>query len=132
MVVAKFQHENLDLQFSDSDVVNPEDYDDDKGGPTPFFLHDAGFCLAVCFADCLQDAIDIAVDGDKLERFAVDFSENDPLADWRDYGETPDEATENDRISWLGNCCLPYDIETVGAIELTTPAFSLAALFNAQ
>ena len=71
------------------------------------------------FADCLQDALDIAVDAGKLDSFKV--SEDD-LAD---YG--PDE----DGISRLGNAGEPFDIEALGVEELPTPPFNFVALFNA-
>ena len=82
-------------------------------------LHDHGFVLAVVFADCLQDALDIAVDNDKLDRFQVTDNE---MSDY------PDE----EGLSFLGNASEPFDIESLGAIELPNPKFSFVALFNAS
>jgi hypothetical protein len=73
-----------EITFSDSDVVNAEDFipkgEYNPHNVRPFLFHDHGFALAVCFADCLQDAIDIAVDAGKMERYAITPAE---MADYR-------------------------------------------------
>lgn len=116
----KFQQ----IGFSDADVVNPGDFipagDYNPHKVRPWLLHDHGFTLAVVFADCLQDALDIAADAGKLDRFQVDESE------MADYG--PDE----DGLAHLGNAGEPFDIEALGALELPNPPFSFVALFNGR
>ena len=118
------QAEFQQIKFSDSDVVNPDDYiAEGQYNPhrvRPWLLHDHGFVLAVVIADCLQDALDIAVDESKLDCFQV--SEKDMA----DYG--PDE----EGITRLGNAGEAFDIESLGAIELPNPPFSFVALFNAM
>jgi hypothetical protein len=118
------QAEFNQIKFTDADVVNAEEfipagaYNPHKA--RPFLLHDHGFVVALVFASCLQDALDIAVDAGKLDGFQV--SEND-LAD---YG--PDE----EGIARLGNASEPFDIQALDAVELPNPAFSFVALFNAM
>src|SRR5262245_42436751 len=118
------QAKHEEITFSEADVVNPDDFIPAEGyNPhkvRPWLLHDHGFVLAVVFADCLQDAIDIAVDAGKLDRYAV--SE----ADLGDYGP------EEEGISRLGNAGEAFDIESLGALELPNPKFSFVALFNAH
>lgn len=113
-----------EIRFTDSDLVNPDDFIPAGGfNPhkvRPFLLHDHGFTLAVVFADCLQEAIDIAADDGRLDQFRVSEEE------LKDYG--PD----GDGLAYLGNAGEPFDIESLGAIELPTPKFSFVALFNAH
>jgi hypothetical protein len=112
-----------EITFSDADLVNPGDFipkgEYNPHGVRPWLLHDHGFALAVVFADCLQDAIDEAVDAGKLDRYRV---EPEDAADYPD-----DEG-----ISFLGNAGEPFDIEGLDAIELPNPPFSFVALFNAS
>ena len=75
--------------------------------------------LAVVFADCLQDALDIAADNGKLDRFRV--TEED-AADYPD-----DEG-----LTFLGNASEAFDIESRGVEELPNPRFSFVALLSAQ
>ncbi len=64
-----------DIRFTDADVINADAYipkgDYNPSNVRPFLLHDHGFVLAVVFADCLQDALDIAADAGKLDRYRV-------------------------------------------------------------
>jgi hypothetical protein len=117
---AKFQQ----ITFSDDDVVNTSDYipkgESNPHKVRPFLIHDHGFALAIVFADCLQDALDVAVDEGKLDAFQI--SEGD----MGDYG--PDE----EGITRLGNASEAFDIEALDAIELPNPGFSFVALFAAM
>ena len=83
-----------EIRFSDEDVVNPWDFvpagEPNVHGTRPFLLHDHGLTLAVVFADCLQDALDIAADNGNLDRYRVSDAN---LADY------PNE----DGLSFLGN-----------------------------
>ena len=116
------QAEYQQIKFSDEDVANPDDYiAEGHYNPhrvRPWLLSDHGFVLAVAFADCLQDALDIAVDAGKLDSFQVNETE------MADYG--PDE----DGIARLGNAGEAFDIEALDAVELPVPPFSFTALFN--
>lgn len=113
-----------EITFTDNDVVNPDDYiASGHSNPhriRPWLLHDHGFTVAVVFADCLQDALDAAVDAGKLDAFQV--SEDD-LAEY---------GSDEDGISRLGNAGEPFDIEALGVEELPTPPFSFVALFSAM
>ncbi len=122
---ASFQVANCDLYFTDEDVVNLDDYvpqgESNPHDTRPWFLHDAGFCIGVVFADCLQDALDIAADEGRLERFLLADE------DWVDY-----DGPDDERVSYLGNHGHPYDIEALGVVELPNPPVSFVALFNAR
>jgi len=111
-----------EITFTDADVVNPDQavyQGENNYGVRPWLLHDAGFVLAVVFADCLQDAIDEAVDADRLDRFMVSAE---------DMGDYPNE----EGLSFLGNASEPFDIESLGYIELPIPARSFVAQLNAS
>lgn len=114
------------VKFSDSDIVNPEDFiprgDFNPHSMRPFLLHDHGFVICVVFAEHLQDALDRAVDADKLDRFQVD--END-LKECRDNGNDPMEV-----YTPLGNASELFDIEGLDCFELPVPEFSFCALLN--
>lgn len=118
------QAEFNQIKFTDADVVNPSDYipkgESNPHHVRPFLLHDHGFPVALVFASNLQDALDIAVDEDKLDGFQV--SEDD-LAE---YGE------DEDGIARLGNASEPFDIQALDVVELPNPSFSFVALFNAM
>jgi hypothetical protein len=118
------QAEYQQIKFTDADVVNKDDFiakgDYNPHNVRPFLLHDHGFVLAVVFADCLQDALDIAVDAGKLDGFQV------AEKDLADYG--PDE----EGITRLGNAGEAFDIQALDALELPNPPFSFVALFNAM
>lgn len=112
------------VKFTDADVVNKDNFipagEYNPHNVRPWLFYDHGFVLAVAFADCLQDALDEAVDANKLDCYQVLES------DLADYG--PD----GDGITHLGNAGEPFDIESLGIIELPNPAFSFCALFNAN
>jgi hypothetical protein len=111
-----------EISFSDEDVANPDDFIPAGGyNPykvRPFLLHDHGFVVAVVFASNLQEALDIAVDENKLDGFAVSEKE------LTDYGP------EEEGITRLGNAGEPFDIESLEVIELPNPKWSFVALFN--
>ena len=110
------------LSFTDADVVNPDDFipagEYNPHNIHPFVLHDHGFVIGVVFAEHLQDALDIAVDENRMDHFMVSD------ADMEDYG--PDE----DGIARLGNAGEPFDIQNVDCVELANPKFSFVALLT--
>lgn len=110
------------IKFSDDDVVNLDDCiwkgEYNPHNVRPWLLHDHGFILAIVFADCLQDALDEAVDNDKLDSFQVTEE------DLKDYDE--------DSLAHLGNAGEPFDLEGVGAFELPTPTLSFCGLFQLE
>lgn len=110
------------IMFTDADVVNPDEFvPAPQQTVRPFLLHDHGFVLAVVFADCLQDALDIAADAGKMDLYKVDEE---------DYGDY-DWDTGSPPCSFLGNASEPFDIESLGVEELTNPPFSFVALYDA-
>jgi len=122
-MVATITLNNFDFQFSDSDVVNPDDYipkgEYNPHNVRPWLLHHEGLSLAIVFAECLQDALDEAADAGKLDRFQV------AEEDMGDYGD------DEEGITRLGNASEPFDIESVGVLELPNPPFSFCALLKA-
>jgi hypothetical protein len=117
------QAEFRQIKFSDSDVVNADDFipagSFNPHKVRPFLIHDHGIdVIAVVFADCLSDAFDIAADHGKLDAFQIG---EDEMAD---YG--PDE----EGVSRLGNAGEPFDVEALDAVELPNPPFSFVALFS--
>lgn len=111
------------IRFRDSDVVNPDDCiyagEYNPHNTRPWLLHDHGFVLAVVFADCEQDALDIAVDADKLDRYLVSDDERS------EHGATAEEQDES--LSYLGNAGEPFDIESLSMVELPIPRRSTFA-----
>lgn len=111
------------ISFTDEDVINPDDFipkgESNPHSVRPYLLHDHGFVLAVVFASCLQDAIDEAVDAGKLDRYMV-------------RPEDAEDYPNEEGISFLGNACEAFDIESLSAIELPNPKFSFVALFEAM
>ncbi len=107
------------IKFSDSDIVNPDDW---TGGyhDIAFLLHDHGFVCAIVLADCLQDALDEAVDGGKLTRYKITD------VDRADYSD------DSERIDYLGNFGVEHDIESLGIEEIPTPIPSFCAAFQAE
>lgn len=114
-----------EIQFSDSDVVNYDDWipkgEFNPHNVRPFLLHDHGFVLAVVFADCLQDALDIATDAKKMERFKVEDADLEKMSD-----------EQQERLDYLGNFGVPHDTEGMGVVELPNPPRSWVAQFNAE
>lgn len=142
-----------EIAFTDADVVNPDDFiplgESNPHKVRPWLFHDHGFVIAVVFADCLQDALDIAADAGKLDRFQID--PKNPL-DREDYlikdvptpGFYPDIPAfideeggkwfwkEGYEPTYLGNAGEPFDIESLGMEELPNVPFSFVTLFNAS
>lgn len=124
----KFRQANFDFQFSDEDFANPNDMipagEFNPHNVRTFLLHDAGFVVAVVFADCLQDALDEAVDRGKLDRFQVSEAElkdyetgerSDVGSEW-----APEGYPEYRGITHLGNASEPFDIESLDVVEVPT------------
>lgn len=111
-----------EITFTDEDVIDPgnwiPDGDYNPHKMRPFLLHDHGFTLCVVFADCASDAIDIAVDNGKLDRFFI----------------TPEELDEydEDSISHHGSAGEPFDLESLGVEELPNPKRSFCAQFDLE
>lgn len=113
-----------EIEFTDDDIVDIDSWipagEYNPHNVHPWLLHDNGFVLCVVFASNLQDALDAAVDANKLDHFLVDDAQ---LAE---YG--PDE----EGITRLGNASEPFDIESVSFVELKNPPRSFVAQFVAE
>lgn len=142
---------NLELTFSDTDIVNPDEFipagEYNPNNVHPWLLHDHGFLVAVVFAENLQDALDIAVDANKLDRFQIHPEDESEREDYltedfakADSGldpECPEYVSPDGKRYWwrympalLGNASEPFDIESLGYVELRNPAFSFCALWD--
>ena len=99
-------------------IVNPYDYTPTgKFNPhsvRPWLIHNEYGPLCVVFASCEQDALDEAVDNDRLDSCLI------PEADYADYGVW----TDNDRSAHLGNAGEPFDLDYIGMVELPNSAFA--------
>lgn len=115
----------FDIKLCDEDIINPDeiDYGDTKGRGrnSLFILHDHGYVVCAVWSSCLQEAIDEAVNNDKMDRYLIDES------DYDDYGVNTDEPT----CSFLGNAGEPFDIDTLGYVELSAPLRSNCAELGA-
>lgn len=120
---ATFRLGNLEFSFTDADVCNLDEWiPEDESNPNkirPWLFHDHGFTLAVVFAATLQDALDIAADEDKLDRYKLIVAE---LA----------EIEDDERVSYLGNHGEPYDIEGLDYIALPNIRASFAVQFETE
>lgn len=111
--------DNFEFRLSDDDIINPDEisYQGDSYATNLFVLHDHGFTICAVWARNLQDAIDHAVDADKLDRYLIDPS------DYADYGV----ETDNPTCAFLGNASEPFDIDTLGYVEIAPPRRSNCA-----
>lgn len=98
------------IKFTAADIVNGDDWiaagESNPHNVRPWLFHDHGITLAVVFADDLGDALDIAADDEKLDRYEVSPEDR------------PEYEGSEERLSFLGNYCEPYDIESLGIVEL--------------
>lgn len=123
MAEATYKHHGHDLRFSDSDVINPDDWipanEYNPHQVRPFLFLDHGFTAGVAFADCLQDAFDTLADSGKIDGMKIG------PAEMSDY-------PEGEGISYLGNASEPFDVESLTVVELPNPArLSFVAQFAA-
>ena len=109
------QHRNFEIKFTQDDIINPQDCiysgDFNPHGTRQWLLHDHGFTIGVVFADSLQEALDIAVDENKLDQYLIG------VEDYDDYKINTDLPT----CSFLGNASKPFDVDSMGFIELKPP-----------
>jgi hypothetical protein len=107
----------LEWSFNRSDVVNPDDYiPNGEFNPYkihPFLIHNEFGPLCVVYASNLQDALDEAVDGDKLDSCLVSPE---------DYKEAEAEG-HSDEYANLGNAGEPFDLTYIGFVELANAQY---------
>lgn len=109
------------VSFTDEDIVNIDDciyageYNPHNVRPWRIFY--GSHTLAVVFADCEQDALDIAADAGKLVGFAL----------------TNEQAYERDgrEPAYLGDASDAYDIDELSIEPLAIPKRSFVAEFMA-
>lgn len=142
---------NLELSFTDSDIVDIEDVgtaeDYNPHNERLWLLHDHGFTICVVKANCLQDALDIAVDNDKLDRYLINLDNQSDRDDYLTDEFPTDQGYDEDCPDWidpktekkywfeneparLGNASEPFDIDTLGYVEFPLPKLSIVKLFG--
>ncbi len=108
------------MSFDEKDVVGIEDWE--EGNPNfeqPFLIHTHGSTICIVFARCEGDAIDIAVDENKLDAFQIT---EEQLKE--DYGD------DEDNISFCGNASEMFDLDTIGVVKLLNPKLSFTACYR--
>jgi hypothetical protein len=133
------------IQFSDSDVVNKDDFipagEHNPHNVRAFLLHHEGLVVAVVFAGSLQDALDEAVDNDRLDQYMLDPKQPETQDGYMHEVEPgkgmllPRDGKEvrmdwDDGVTFLGNASEPFDISELSHVELPNPIFSFCSLFN--
>jgi hypothetical protein len=106
---------NHEFDIKDSDIVNPDDYDYTEN---IYLLHEHGFVLCIVNANNEGDALDIAADESKLDRFKADIEELNGISV---------KEFNNRAYSHLGNDCALYDTESIGIIQLPNLELSYIA-----
>lgn len=123
-----------EIHFVESDVIGEEDlipvWEDNPDNIRPWFVHVCGECLAVVYAGDGVEALHIAADEGRLDRWMIEFDDDTPQARWRDYGATKPQALRSSRLSLLGDYGTPFDVDSVECFALPTPAISIVAFFN--
>lgn len=109
---------HLEWTITDEMIVNPDDYiPTGKFNPhhiRPWLIHNEYGVLCVVFASCEQDALDEAVDNDRLDSCLIAES------DYADYGVW----TDDDESAHLGNAGEPFDLTYIGLVELPNNALA--------
>lgn len=111
---------NYEIKFSDSDIANPEDVTWYAGGTklkeSFWVLHERGSVVCVVYAETLQDALDIAVNTDRLDRYLV----TEEMAD--QYGGN---IYDCESLTYLGNASEPFDTESLGYVRFQVDSISV-------
>jgi hypothetical protein len=81
----------------------------------PFLIHNEYGTLAIVYASHLQDALDEAVDADRM---------NSCLVSDEDYAEAEKEGWA-DEYARLGNAGEPFDLTYIGYVELPNQQYGL-------
>lgn len=88
-----------------------------------YVIHNAGAVLAIVFSEyyayCEQDALDEAVDRDKLDSLLINDSE---LPDYQT-GTDSEGYPEYDGIAYLGNASEPFDQSTLDLFTIPASLF---------
>lgn len=142
-------YQNFKLSFVDADVVDLDDinYEGEYNphNQSMWLMHDHGSTLCVVMASNLQDALDAAVDNDKLDHYQIDAEDSSDLGDYfttNVAGQDPDSPDYVDdegvkywysmEPAFLGNASEAFDIESVGYVNFPLPKRSLAALYGGK
>jgi hypothetical protein len=107
------------IKFTEADIVDIDNWEGTGNRYNKAYLiHDHGYCLAVVFERNEQDALDSAVDAGKLDAFILSAEQE---AEYERDGIEP---------CYLGNASEPFDIDTIGIIELPNVPLTYTDCFN--
>lgn len=124
----------LEFSFCDEDIANPDEmiaqHEYNPHSVRGWLLHDHGFTICVVFSDSLQNAIDEAVDCEKMDRYLIDMEDDSESAQWRDYAKNKNDIWDCEGLSFLGNASKPFDIESLGYVEFPAPKMSIVRLYG--
>lgn len=143
---------NFEFSFTDEDIIEIDDvmFADDYNphNHRMFLLHDRGFTLCVVCAESLQDAIDIAVDNEKLDRYLINLDDENDREDYLTSNpddiacgfdpDCPEMEIDGVKYWWkiepafLGNAGEPFDIESLGYVEFPLPTKSIVRLYGEE
>lgn len=73
----KYKHNNFEYEITDELIINYENYHDASHA---YLLHDAGFPICIVFADNEQEALDTAVNENKLDDYLIEDNDIDSLS----------------------------------------------------
>lgn len=142
---------NLEFSFVDEDVIALDEiYYAGESNPhndRMFLLHDHGFTICVVMAQSLQDALDIAADHDKMDRYLINVEDEYERSDYMTDDPSkivcgfdvncPEYKDKDGKNYWwkveptfLGDAGEPFDIETLGYVEFPLPKRSLVRLYG--
>lgn len=120
------QTKHGEMSYRDSDVVNPDDYTE-RGGfnphnVRPWLIHNEFGTLCIVYSSNEQDALDEAVDADKMDSCLVSDA---------DYAEAEREGHADEYAS-LGNAGEPFDLTYIGMIELPNAQYGTPSSENIE
>jgi hypothetical protein len=119
------------ITYEPGDVVNPDDYipagEFNPHNIRPWLIHNEYGTLAIVYASNEQDALDEAVDGDKMDSCLV---QPECILTGTE-GENPDDCTTHDHkidedVAYLGNASEPFDLTYIGIVPLPNQQYGVS------
>ncbi len=120
-----------EMTYDDADVVNPDDYipqgEFNPHNVRPWLIHNEYGTLAIVYADNEQDALDEAVDADKLDSCLI--PEEELVVN--EHGEDVADHGDGEVASRLGNAGEPFDLTYIGMVPLPNQQYGVATPLGA-
>ncbi len=115
-----------EMTYDDADVVNSDDYipqgEFNPHNVRPWLIHNEYGTLAIVYADNEQDALDEAVDADKLDSCLI--PEEELVVN--EHGEDVADHGDGEVASRLGNAGEPFDLTYIGMVPLPNQQYGVA------